>query len=124
MVSAYPLSGLENHRIWSELLARAGSPHGLALEKWLRQIFGGLVSLHHENTSNTHGGPNISPHGSVLTLFSNEAVATEHPRKPQLQKNHGKMIFPLARPPLEGWWQCQDLSAEILNAISSSEQIQ
>lgn len=34
-------------------------------------------------------------------------MATGHPGKPQLQRNHGKMVFPLARPPLEGWWHCQ-----------------
>lgn len=66
MVSAYPLgsgctSGLENHKIWSEFLACAGSPHGLALEKLLHLIFGGLVLLHHENTSSTHMAKYFTP---------------------------------------------------------------
>lgn len=130
MVSAYPLrsgrmSGLENHSVWSELCplstywfpSRTGFGEAAALYFWRTGVTPPWKYL-------KHYGPNISPQRSALTSLSNEAVATEHPRKPQLERNHGKMVFPLARPPSEGWWQCQDPSAEILNAISYSEQIQ
>lgn len=128
VVSVYPLrsgciSSLENHCIWSELcqLCTCCFPSWTGFGEAAAKYFWRTGAIPPWTYTD---GPNISPHRSVLTWLSYEAVATEHPRKPQLQRNHGKMAFPLARPSLEGWWQCQDLSAEILSAISSSEQVQ